>query len=64
MSRAFFLVHPARIARTLGMFICAITWMNFSARAGVNADGMATPDGKSTATEEQPEEYKNWESAA
>jgi hypothetical protein len=60
-TRILFAIHPGRMARTCGVFVCAIAWMNCSARAGVNAYGMATPDGKSTATtEEQPEEPKNW----
>jgi hypothetical protein len=60
MSRAFFPIHPGRMGRTFSVFVCVIAWMNYSAHAGVTADGMATPDGKSTTTEEQPEEYKNW----
>ena len=48
------------MARTLRVLVCAVAWMNYSACAGANADGTATPDGKSTTSEEQPEEYKNW----
>jgi hypothetical protein len=41
--------------------VCAALWASYPVRGGVNADGTATPDDKSTApAEAQPEEYNNW----
>jgi len=56
---ASFRVRAAGIAIWL---VCAAIWTTYPLQGGVNADGMATPDGKSAAatTEEQPEDYNNW----
>ncbi len=38
-----------------------MVWASYPLHAGVNADGMATPDAKSTpVAEEQPPDYNNW----
>jgi hypothetical protein len=45
----------------LGCLAGALICTSHSVIGGVNADGMATPDGKTTATtEEQAPEYNNW----
>jgi hypothetical protein len=62
MSASCFSAGAGRVARNLALFLCAVVCANYSLRAGVNADGTETPDGKSTvagATEQTPE-YKNW----
>ncbi len=55
--RAFFRAQTARFAAG---FISAGLWVGSSTQAGVNADGMATPDDKAAPTEAQPEQYNNW----
>ena len=56
--------HTSFRARTAGFvacLVCAALWASYPVRGGVNADGTATPDDKSTApAEAQPEEYNNW----
>src|SRR5574337_1192111 len=52
----------ARIAGFATAFICTGLCSTLAVRAGVNADGMATPDEKSTTVpgEEEPVQYNNW----
>jgi hypothetical protein len=62
MSAICFSAHPGRAARNLGLLFCALIFTGHTARAGVTADGTATPDGKSAlpgATEQTPQ-YNNW----
>lgn len=71
MSAICFSAHAARAARHLGLLLSALFFASYPACAGTDADGTATPDGKTVltqsdgktatqSTEEQPEEYKNW----
>jgi hypothetical protein len=52
-----------RRAGFAALFVCAVVGINHPLRGGVTANGVATPDEKSTTsatTEEQTEESKNW----
>jgi hypothetical protein len=65
MSATRFLPRAGRAVRNVALLVCGVLLASSPLRAGVTADGTATPDEKSTApspasTEEETTEYKNW----
>src|SRR6202030_1859057 len=64
MSARRFFPPFGRTVRRSAMFGCVLVWTAYPLRAGVDANGTQTPDGKSAVagatTTEDTTDYKNW----